>query len=85
MKCNLSDISLISGMWTASFFLGNFAGPTVAGFLTEHFGFRWASFLFFLINCFVLTVDMVELTLNMLNKNSKYFDSKMQYSKLEQN
>jgi MFS family permease len=72
-------------MWTASFFLGNFAGPTVAGFLTERFGFRWASFLFFLINCFVLIVDLIELALNVLYMNSKHFDSKIQYSKLEQN
>ena len=72
-------------MWTASFFLGNFAGPTVAGFLTEHFGFRWASFLFFLINCFVLAIDLIELALNIMSNNSKNFDKKIQYSKLEQN
>ena len=72
-------------MWTASFFLGNFAGPTVAGFLTEHFGFRWASFLFFLINCFVLAIDLIELAFNIMSNNSKNFDKKIQYSKLEQN
>ncbi len=31
---------LISGLWTASFHLGNFVGPTASGFMVEAWGFR---------------------------------------------
>ncbi len=32
---------LISGLWTASFHLGNFVGPTASGFMVEAWGFRY--------------------------------------------
>ena len=32
--------SLVSGVWTAAFSLGNFIGPTVAGLLMDRVGFR---------------------------------------------
>ena len=32
--------SLVSGVWTSAFSLGNFLGPTSAGFLYDQLGFR---------------------------------------------
>ena len=32
--------SVISGVWTSAFALGNFIGPTLSGFLTESMGFQ---------------------------------------------
>ena len=32
-------INFCVGAWTSSFFLGNFIGPSVAGFTVQHFGF----------------------------------------------
>merc|ERR1712136_676024 len=31
---------LMSGMWTSSFYLGNFVGPTLGGVLVDYYGFR---------------------------------------------
>ncbi len=31
------------GMWTFSFYMGNFVGPTAAGFIVEAKGFRYAT------------------------------------------
>ena len=85
-------------MWTASFFLGSFAGPTLSGFLVEHFGFRWSTFFFFLLNVVIFTVDLIELTMNVGRSRTKLIDnfqkcsqsekkafSDVKYSKLDQN
>jgi hypothetical protein len=41
-------------MWSASFYLGNFLGPTVAGFLVEAYGFRQSTVVFFSILIVIL-------------------------------
>ncbi len=43
---NMTTNLVISGLWTASFHLGNFAGPTLAGFLVDNWHFRGASFVY---------------------------------------
>ena len=57
-------------MWTASFFLGNFMGPTVAGILVQHFGFRSSTLFFFAINCSVLLIDSAELFYSIRNSRN---------------
>ena len=57
-------------MWTASFFLGNFMGPTVAGILVQHFGFRYSTLFFFVINCSVLLIDFAELVYSIRNSRN---------------
>ena len=52
------------GMWSASFYIGNFIGPTVAGFLVEAYGFEWTTIVFFGLYAFILVVDICELTYN---------------------
>ena len=49
-------------MWSSSFYLGNFIGPTVAGFLVEAYGFQWATVFFFGAYVFISIVDICELT-----------------------
>ena len=43
--------ALISGLFTSSFALGNFIGPTLSGIIYEHFGFSY--------NCLVLQLLIV--------------------------
>ena len=53
------------GMWSASFYIGNFIGPTAAGFLVDAYGFEWTTVVFFSFNCFILLVDIFELSFHM--------------------
>ncbi|NWY63098.1 S18B1 protein, partial [Chionis minor] len=39
----LSLLGLVSGLFSAMWSLGSFAGPTLGGFLNEKLGFEWAS------------------------------------------
>ena len=39
-KDDIDTYLLISSVWSSSFFLGNFVGPTLAGFTIEYYGFR---------------------------------------------
>ena len=39
---NLNTYALISSLWTATFALGAFVGPSVAGVLVDHFSFGWS-------------------------------------------
>ena len=64
-------------MWTASFYLGNFIGPTVSGFLVDAYGFAWTSGVFFGIYGLILIIDTCDLlyTLNntVFNNETKIF------------
>ena len=40
---SVSTFSLVSGVWTSAFALGNFVGPTIAGVLYDQVGFRWGT------------------------------------------
>ena len=51
-------------MWSASFYIGNFIGPTVAGFLVDAYGFEWTTMVFFGVYVFISSVDIGELTFN---------------------
>ena len=42
---NLKTYALVSGLWTSTFALGAFIGPSLAGILMHHFGFPKASLL----------------------------------------
>ena len=51
-------------MWSASFYIGNFIGPTVSGFLVDAYGFEWTTIVFVGLYAFILIVDISELTFN---------------------
>jgi len=42
---DLSTYSLVSSIWTSSFALGAFFGPTLAGFFYDRYGFQWSTLL----------------------------------------
>ena len=67
-------------MWSSSFYLGSFAGPTFSGILVDNFGFRWTTVLFFTLFCIMTIVDGFELAF--LRKVLKK-EAKPGYSKLE--
>ena len=62
---------LISGMWSTSFYLGNFLGPTIAGFLVDAYGFRSASVVFFSLFVIITFVDLSELFYNIKMKRHR--------------
>ena len=40
---NINTYGLVTGLWTSTFALGAFLGPSAAGILLEHFGFPWST------------------------------------------
>ena len=66
------------GMWSASFYIGNFIGPTAAGFLVDAYGFEWTTVVFFSLYGFILLVDIFELSFNV--KKTK---EALSYDKME--
>ena len=65
-------------MWSTSFYLGNFLGPTIAGFLVDAYGFRSSSIVFFSAFIVILIVDFCELAYNVkltrTQKSAEYED-----------
>lgn len=57
-------------MWSSSFFLGNFIGPTLAGFTVEHYGFEATTDGFVITFIVMLFMNILELVYNV--KSSKY-------------
>jgi hypothetical protein len=64
-------------MWSSSFFLGNFVGPTLSGILVESYGFRTTTLVFFSIYCLNTLVDVAELIYQVK------INSKNDYERLE--
>lgn len=59
---DIETYGMVSGLWTSSFALGAFIGPTVSGFLFDKYGFANAS-LFLIILVFVMVVvELLSLT-----------------------
>lgn len=51
---------MISGVWLSAFSLGNFVGPTIAGFLVQTQGFRMATLIFFCLYVCMIVIDSIE-------------------------
>ena len=51
-------------MWSSSFFLGNFVGPTVAGFTVENYGFPATTDGFVISFILMLFINIFELIYN---------------------
>lgn len=58
---DITTYLIISGMWSAAWYLSCFLGPTLAGILIDSFGFRQTTVIF--VCCFfcILVVDVIEL------------------------
>ena len=55
------DLVTLKGMWSSTFYFGNFVGPTVAGFIVENFGFRTTTLVFFCLYAFIIVLDSCQL------------------------
>jgi len=51
----IDTYGLISGLWTSTFALGAFVGPTLAGILYDCIGFEWATMLVIGVHILVIT------------------------------
>ena len=60
-KCDSKVYVLVSGMWTFSFYLGIFVGPTFGGIFVDYYGFRTTATGMFFVCCFSVLIDLVEL------------------------
>ncbi len=58
---NIRTNLVVAGIWTASFNLGAFSGPTSAGFLVESIGFRGTCFVYVWIYVVVFAVDAAQI------------------------
>ena len=55
---NLSTYALVSGLWTATFALGAFIGPSVAGLIVDFYGFRPSTLLVLISQLTVLLLGL---------------------------
>lgn len=53
--------AIISGIWTSSFALGNFIGPTVGGILVGNMGFRNSTTVFQAASAVLFLMDLINL------------------------
>ena len=60
MKIQIFLMTLL-GMWTSTFYLGNFVAPTIAGFIVENFGFKSTTLVFFGFYAFIILLDSCQL------------------------
>lgn len=60
---NIETYGLISGLWTSTFALGAFFGPSVSGALFDSVGFRKATIFVIGIHVFVAFILIIILTL----------------------
>ena len=73
-------------MWSASFYIGNFIGPTAAGFLVDAYGFERTTVVFFSLYIFILLVDIFELSFNVKKtKEALSYDKMEKQGKLNDN
>jgi len=57
---DMNTYVMISGIWLSAFSLGNFVGPTIAGFLVTTEGFRTTTLIFFILYLLMLVIDIFE-------------------------
>jgi len=58
---SVTTFSLVSGLWTSAFALGNFVGPSFAGIIFEQIGFRWGTVI-------IQTMLLMMTTLNIFSR-----------------
>ena len=66
---DMSTSGLVSGVWTASFSLRAFVGPSVTGFLLERYGFRYCSLFFVGLNLCLLLLSVGHLVMRRRSGN----------------
>ena len=51
----------LSGLWSSSFYLGSFLGPSVAGFLVDAYGFEWTGVIFSILYGIAICINACEI------------------------
>jgi MFS family permease len=60
---NVATSLVISGLWTASYHMGGFLGPTTAGFMVQAWGFRSTTWVFFFVFLAMTGANVAEIIL----------------------
>ena len=68
------------GMWSASFYFGNFVGPTTSGILVDAWGFKFTTVVPFVVYLFSVIVDFLEL---LYQTRNSFKDSQQEYLNVE--
>ena len=68
------------GMWSASFYFGNFVGPTTSGILVDAWGFKFTTVVLFGVYLFSVIVDCLEL---LYQTRNSFKDSQHKYLDVE--
>ncbi|XP_018015495.2 MFS-type transporter SLC18B1-like [Hyalella azteca] len=56
---DLTTYGLVSGLWSSSFALGGFIGPSIAGVMFDTIGFGWGTSIIALLHLFVAIVTII--------------------------
>ena len=56
-------------MWSASFYCGNFVGPTLSGISVDVWGFKYTTLVLFAVFIFSLIIDTLDLFFKMKRSN----------------
>ena len=79
--CSISSFLSLIGMWSASFYLAYFIGPTFGGILVEYYGFRYTTNICSALLIVMILIDFFDLKMSIRKSNVK--DSG--YKKLDNN
>ena len=66
---DMFTFGLVSGLWTASFSIGAFVGPTAAGYLQEAYGFRYATLFIVALNMCLLVASLCHISIGYVKRN----------------
>jgi len=64
----LATNGLISGVFTSTFSLGCFIGPSIGGYLLDYFGFRWGSLIPLILHLIVINICWIYMCFQYRNK-----------------
>ena len=65
----IDTYGLVSGLWTSTFALGAFIGPTLAGILFDSVGFPWATMLVIGVHIVVIGKSIFQFKISTLDGN----------------
>ncbi|CAL4144633.1 unnamed protein product [Meganyctiphanes norvegica] len=65
---NLATYGLVSGIFTSTFSLGCFVGPSLGGYLLDTFGFRWGSIVPLVLHLIVINIAWIYMCFQYKNK-----------------
>jgi hypothetical protein len=57
---NLATYGMVSGLWTSTFALGSFIGPSVAGVMYDYVGFEYSTLFVVVFNFALVSVVVIQ-------------------------